>query len=414
MLLLVFLGGVLTILSPCVLPIVPLVFARAGRPFVRSTLPMLVGLALTFAATASLATVSAAWVVRASELGRGAAIALLALVAASLLVPAIAERLTRPLVRLGDRAQRRAGRAPGLLGDVAVGAAVGLLWAPCAGPILGLVVAAAAIGGSPAHAVTLFAVFAAGAAVSLGVALAAGGRALGTLRRYLGADAWVRRGLGAAALVALVAIATGRDRDLFARAGIADASGAENALVRAFAPTSAQAATAPAAGQSLDDFAAARARPAAALGDEGAAPEFAVGRPWINSAPLRMDSLRGRVVLVDFWTFACYNCLNALPHVKALEAKYRARGLVVIGVHTPELPHEKIEANVRRAVHDLDVTYPVVIDDDYAIWNAYRNHYWPAVYLVDATGHIRFHHFGEGRYAEQDAAVDQLLRDAGR
>jgi cytochrome c biogenesis protein CcdA/thiol-disulfide isomerase/thioredoxin len=399
MLLLVFLGGVLTILSPCVLPIVPLVFARAERPFARGTLPMLAGLALTFALVASLATAGASWVVRANEVGRVAALLLLAVVAASLLVPAVAERLTRPLVRLGDAAQRRAGRAPGVLGEVAVGAAVGLLWAPCAGPILGLVVAAAALGGGGARAAVLFGAFAAGAALSLGIALAAGGRALATLRRWLGADVWVRRALGLASLVALAAIATGRDRALFARAGLADGTGAENALIRLFTPSAAHASP-PAA--------------ARALADEGAAPELPGGRTWINSAPLRMDSLRGRVVLVDFWTYACINCLNALPWVRQLEAKYRDRGLVVVGVHTPELPFEKVETNVRRQVRDLGVRYPVVVDNDYAIWNAYRNHYWPAAYIVDARGHVRYHHFGEGAYKEQDAVVDQLLREAGR
>jgi peptide-methionine (R)-S-oxide reductase len=132
---------------------------------------------------------------------------------------------------------------------------------------------------------------------------------------------------------------------------------------------------------------------------------------WINSPPLRAESLNGKVVLVDFWTFECGNCLNALPHVKALEAKYRDRGLVVVGVHSPELADERPAANVQAAVKRLGVVYPVALDADYRIWNAFHNEYWPAVYLIDPSGHIRYRHFGEGDYDGQDHAVAALLAE---
>ena len=141
-------------------------------------------------------------------------------------------------------------------------------------------------------------------------------------------------------------------------------------------------------------------------------PGFDGATKWINSAPLTPESLRGKVVLVDFWTFGCYNCLNALPHVKALEAKYRDQGLVVIGVHTPEFPREKDEQNVRDEVKRLGVVYPVVMDNDYRIWKAFGNEYWPAAYFIDASGKIRYHHFGEGEYEQQDKVVQQLLAEA--
>jgi thiol-disulfide isomerase/thioredoxin len=133
---------------------------------------------------------------------------------------------------------------------------------------------------------------------------------------------------------------------------------------------------------------------------------------WINSPPLSMESLRGKVVLIDFWTYGCFNCMNALPHVKALEAKYRDQGLVVIGVHTPEFAYEKVSSNVEGAVRKLEITYPVAMDNDYQIWNAYRNQYWPAQYLVDAQGQIRYQHFGEGAYQEMDQMVQNLLNEA--
>ena len=154
-------------------------------------------------------------------------------------------------------------------------------------------------------------------------------------------------------------------------------------------------------------------RPVAGLprDDEREMPELAGATAWLNGAPLTRAALRGRVVIVDFWTYGCYNCLNALPHVKALEAKYRDRGLVVVGVHTPEFAHEKKLGTVREQVRRLGVVYPVAVDNEYRIWNAFRNRYWPAAYFVDRRGRIRFHHFGEGRYAEQERVVQRLLAE---
>lgn len=133
---------------------------------------------------------------------------------------------------------------------------------------------------------------------------------------------------------------------------------------------------------------------------------------WLNSPPLTMEGLRGKVVMVDFWTYSCSNCLNALPHVKKLAAKYRDKGLVVIGVHTPEFGFEKERRNVEQAIVRLGITFPVVMDNDYNIWNAYHNQYWPAQYLVDAQGVIRYQHYGEGAYAEIDQTVQALLNEA--
>ena len=147
---------------------------------------------------------------------------------------------------------------------------------------------------------------------------------------------------------------------------------------------------------------------------DGQLAPFEGGTEWINSTALTPELLRGKVVLVDFWTFECYNCLNALPHVKELYAKYKDRGFVVVGVHTPEFARERVPENVRREVAKLGITYPVVIDNDHRIWNAYHNQYWPAAYFADANGKMRFYHFGEGRYEEQDKVVAKLLaeRDA--
>lgn len=408
---LAYIGGILTILSPCILPIVPLVFSRADRSFARETLPMLIGLAAIFALVASVATASAQWIVKASEIGRYGAIALLAVVSVGLLVPQFTESIARPLVRAGSGIGRKTSDTQGTFGNFIVGSAIGLLWAPCAGPILGLVIAAAALNTSKTSSVLLFAAFAIGAATSLGVAMFASARALQSMKRYAGADRWVRRTLGVTALAGVFVIVMGWDRALFAKGGLVQTAGAEEVLIRRLGGTKRSSSTTD-QGKSLEQFAAEEATPA--LLDEGPAPGFAEGGPWINSAPIDIVSLRGKVVMVDFWTFECYNCLNALPYVKALEAKYRTRGLVVIGVHTPEFPREKVESNVRERVKSLGIVYPVVMDNGYKVWNSFHNQYWPAAYFIDARGKIRYHHFGEGSYDEQDKVVDKLLKEAGR
>jgi thiol-disulfide isomerase/thioredoxin len=135
---------------------------------------------------------------------------------------------------------------------------------------------------------------------------------------------------------------------------------------------------------------------------------------WLNSPPLTASGLRGKVVLIDFWTYTCINWLRTLPYVRAWADKYKNQGLVVIGVHTPEFPFEKNVDNVRRAVKDMRVDYPVAIDSDYRIWRAFKNQYWPALYFVDAKGNIRHHHFGEGRYDQSESIIQQLLTEAGK
>jgi thiol-disulfide isomerase/thioredoxin len=147
---------------------------------------------------------------------------------------------------------------------------------------------------------------------------------------------------------------------------------------------------------------------------EGRLPGFEGATGWLNSPPLTPEELRGKVVLVDFWTYTCINWLRTLAWVRAWAEKYEDDGLVVIGVHTPEFPFERNEDNVREAVEEMDVRYPVALDPDYGVWNAFANSYWPAVYIADMDGRIRHHHFGEGGYEECEQVVQQLLRDAGR
>jgi cytochrome c biogenesis protein CcdA/thiol-disulfide isomerase/thioredoxin len=414
-LVLAFLGGVLTILSPCILPIVPLVFARTGRSFARETAPMLAGLALAFTAAALIATATAHWLIVANVVGRQVALLLFAIVGITLLSERAAGWFARPLTRAGEAllGTHADAAAATPLRNVVVGMAIGLLWAPCAGPILGVLIAAAATIGAT-HAALLFLTFALGAAMSLAVVLSVGARVIARLKHGGATDTAIRRVLGAATVVTVVALFFGVDQYLFAKGGLVKTASAEEHLVSALAPEHVQPHP---PGMSLDEFAAEEDALAAAIHLDkldGDLPGFDGGTEWINSAPLSPKSLKGKVVLVDFWAFMCYNCLNAMPHVKELYAKYKDRGFVVIGVHTPELGPERVSQGVHDAVKRLGIAFPVVTDNDNRIWNAFHNQYWPAAYFADATGRLRFYNFGEGRYDEQDKVVAKLLaeRDA--
>ena len=436
-LVLAYLGGVLTILSPCILPVLPFVFARAGQPFVRSVLPLLAGMTLAFATVATLAAVGGSWAVQANQLGRYAAIALLGLFGLTLLSSRLADFVARPFVALGARLSQAAaepGRAaqPSVGSSLLLGAATGLLWAPCAGPILGLVLTGAALEGATSRSSLLLLAYAAGAATSLAVVLLVGGRVLGFLKRSLGAGEWIRRGLGVAVLVAVVAIAGGADTGFLTRLSTAQTASFEQALIDRVHPAAASPAVAPQSGTMMASgeammmradphamaggamMAQAGGHRSSALPIEGMLPSLNGAVLWLNSPPLTPEALRGKVVLIDFWTYSCINCLRALPYVRAWAEKYRNEGLVVIGVHAPEFAFEKNLDNVRRATRELKVDYPVAVDNNYAIWRAFQNQYWPAHYFIDAKGRIRHHHFGEGEYAQSEAVIQQLLAEAGR
>ena len=416
LLVLAYLGGVLTIVSPCILPVLPFVFARSGQPFIKSGLPLLTGMALTFALVATLAAVGGGWVVQVNQYGRWLALLFVALFGLTLLLPRLAERLTRPLVSAGSRLSEAAGQdnrpRPGA--SFLIGVATGLLWAPCAGPILGLILTGAALQGASIATTLLLLAYAAGAATSLAAALLLGGKVFALMKRSIGTGEWIRRGLGAAMLAGVAAIALGLDTGLLARLSTASTGGIEQALVgklsgKSPAGNGTMMAQIPAAGAAMK----VADKAPGTLPVEGQLPPLNGAVQWLNSPPLDAQALKGKVVLVDFWTYSCINCLRTLPYVKAWAEKYRDQGLVVIGVHAPEFAFERDVGNVTKAMKELGINYPVAIDNDYKIWRAFNNEYWPAHYFADAQGRIRYHHFGEGDYAESERVIQQLLREAG-
>ncbi|MEG0192806.1 MAG: cytochrome c biogenesis protein DipZ [Stenotrophomonas sp.] len=410
LLLLAYLGGVLTLLSPCILPVLPFVFARADRPFLRSTLPLLLGMALTFTVVASLAAVGSHWVAQANQIGRWVALVLMAVFAVALLWPTLADHLLAPFQRIGARLSARADAADaagrgGAWTSLLIGIATGLLWAPCAGPILGLVLTGAALNGASVGTSSLLLAYALGAVTALALAVWVGGRVFRALQARLGLGNVVRRVLGVAALLAVVAIGLGWDTGLLTRLSAVSTARIEQGLLDAV--PDAQPAAPPmmmmAAGQADTP-----------LPVEGTLPALDGATGWLNSPPLSAEQLRGKVVLIDFWTYSCINCLRAMPFVHEWAQRYRDHGLVVVGVHTPEFAFERDPRNVMKAVQQLKVEYPVALDNQYAIWRAFNNRYWPAHYFIDAQGNIRGHQFGEGNYAHSEQVIRRLLVEAGQ
>jgi cytochrome c biogenesis protein CcdA/thiol-disulfide isomerase/thioredoxin len=457
---LAYLGGVLTIVSPCILPVLPFVFTRADRSFVRSGLPMLIGLAVTFVLVAMLASVAGGWAVQANAAGRWIAMAVLAFFGVTLLLPGLADRLTRPLVALGGRlsqSQDGAGGRSGFGSSLLLGVATGLLWAPCAGPILGLILTGAALKGANAGTSLLLLAYALGAATSLALALLVGGKVFAVMKRSLGAGEWVRRGLGVLVLAAVVAIAMGLDTGFLTQVSTASTASLEQGLLdrlhakagSAAPPAGIMAGPAMGAamtggpammtgGAAMTGAPAMKGGPAMMTGGAamtgapamtggpamttsaggrsglpvlGPMPPLAGATQWLNSPPLTREGLKGKVVLIDFWTYSCINCLRALPYVEQWAKRYGPQGLVVIGVHTPEFAFEKQTSNVEHAIKQFGLTYPVAMDNDYAIWKAFNNDSWPAHYFIDAEGRVRFMHLGEGEYDQSEQVIRALLAE---
>jgi len=235
---------------------------------------------------------------------------------------------------------------------------------------------------------------------SLGIAQATGGKEMMTMTNLWRSRIWLRRNLRAAVIVGLFSVASGRDSNSMSTTSFVDTVHAGERLIDPFP-------------MRLRAVLATSADPRSLLADNGTMPDLNGGVAWLNSTPVSSQSLRGKVVLVNFWTYTCINSLRALPYVKRWASKYQKSGLVVIGVHTPEFSFEKQQSNVGAALSDLHISYPVVMDSNYRIWQDFNNQYWPAFYIVDAKGRIRYEHFGEGDYGDSERVIQELLKENG-
>ncbi|MEO9024727.1 MAG: cytochrome c biogenesis protein CcdA [Solirubrobacteraceae bacterium] len=423
-------AGAGTAITPCVLPVVPALLSASAIGGRRRPVGIVLGLALTF----TIAIVALAQLVNGVGLASGAArtLAIIVLLAFGfvLLIPELAERIQAPLSRLARFGPRT--RGSGFWSGVGVGGALGFVCAPCAGPILAAVTSVSASGGASARVVAVALAYAVGlSAVMLLYGL--GGRAvLSRVRRHARRHL-VERGLGVVLILTGVIMAFNLDvrfeealaRDTSLPAVLVDPTRAlENSgavqkrlaslrTASGFAARQSRASSTPAA--SVAGVAIPGVR-TPALPRLGPVPEFRQTQRWFNTSggrPLSLAGLRGHVVLVDFWTYTCINCIRTLPFLKGLYATYHRYGLEVIGVETPEFTFEQEAGNVQQAIQSDGLRYPVVQDNRYGTWNAYQNQYWPAEYLIDAHGEVRHTQFGEGNYRPDEAAVRQLLYEAG-
>jgi cytochrome c biogenesis protein CcdA/thiol-disulfide isomerase/thioredoxin len=397
-----FVAGVITSLSPCVLPVLPLILAGSAtstdrrRPYV-----IIAGLVLSFTVftLAGGALLSALGL--PEDLLRDLAIAAMLLLAASLLSRRVAWLLERPLLFLTRRRPTADGNG------LVLGLSLGLVFVPCAGPVLAAVTVLSATGEVGLRLVLVTAAYALGVAIPM-LAIAIGGQRLTSGNRFLRTHAATTRHVAGAVLGAgALAIAFGLDQRVTTTLPTYGTTFQErleeNATVRRELRALTGAGDARAAGTKVSN--APRAPELRGLGN------------WLNTPegePLSIAGLRGKVVIVDFWTYSCINCLRTLPHLKAWDEAYRRAGLVIVGVHAPEFAFERVSSNVRSAVKRLGLRYPVAQDNDFQTWRAYDNDYWPAKYLVDRTGRVRYTHFGEGAYGETESWIRRLLGERAR
>jgi cytochrome c biogenesis protein CcdA/thiol-disulfide isomerase/thioredoxin len=425
------LAGAGTALSPCVLPVLPALLSAGGVGGRRRPVGIVLGLSITFTVT----IVGVAKVVGGVGLGsdplRDVAIVVLLAFGLTLLLPSVAARLEAPLSRLARFGPRSTG--DGFASGLLVGGALGFVYTPCASPVLAAVISVSAASG---RTVTIAIAYAAGSAIVL-LGLSLGGRRLFDRIRKAGRGPALQRALGTIMILTAVAILTNLDVnfDQFVARNIPDVNltaslECSSAITgRLHEITGRHAKFAPANGSSACHGSATTVHTAAAGASQatllaaahalpalGPAPDFTETQRWFNtpaSRPLSLSSLRGRVVLVDFWTYTCINCIRTLPYLKAWDTAYRHDGLTIVGVETPEFAFERDAGNVANAIGQFGLRYPVVQDNNMGTWNAYGNQYWPADYLIDARGQVRYAAFGEGDYDKTETAIRALLAEAG-
>ena len=383
-----FAAGVITAFTPCILPVLPIVLAGGATGTRRRPYAIAAGLVATF--TAFLLAGAWLWgllgISEKHQIQIGAA--LLLLVALTLIVPWIGELVERPFRFLTRR------RAGDLGGGFLLGASLGLVFVPCGGPVLAALTANAATDHVGAWVVAVAIAYATGAALPM-IAIAHGGRRVtSALRAHAQA---VRIAGGVLMAAAAVVIYQGWAETLQTKVP-AYAQWVQNKIEGNSA-----------ASTHLDRLAGRQTSAAKSGSRFPQAPELTHISAWLNSPSLTLKKLRGKVVLVDFWTYSCINCLRTLPYLESWDERYRAKGLVILGVHTPEFGFEHDLGNVRAAVKRLGVKYPVALDNDYGTWNAYHNQYWPADFLIDRSGRIRDYHAGEGEYAQTEREIRALL-----
>ena len=418
LLLFAFLSGVVTILSPCILPILPIVLSGSvggkRRPY---------GVILGFILSFSIFTLTLSAIVQFLNIPADAlriiAVVLIVLFGVIMLVPQFTLLFEKFASRM-NRNTKQSKATSGFKGGLVVGFSLGLIWTPCVGPIMASVISLAITQAVDGGSVLIILAYSLGTSIPM-LAIMVGGRKLISRFSKLSANSRkVQQGFGVLMIVVGLSIGFGLDRrfqtavlDIFPGYGegltfFETIEPVQNAINNRNAPPPAMMMT----GEEAISF---DIEPKnARLGDYGMAPEIITNGMWFNSEPLTIEELKGKVVIVDFWTYSCINCVRTIPHLQSWYEAYKDEGLVIIGVHSPEFAFEREADNVKKAMDELGVDWPVVLDNQFAQWRSYQNRYWPAKYFIDATGKIRYFHFGEGEYESSEKVIRKLLDEAGR
>ena len=391
-----FLAGIVTVLSPCILPILPVILSAGATGGKSRPLGIIIGLVLSF----TFFTLTLTAIVHATGLSATAlrfiAIGLIFLFGIILIFPSLSNwfaKVTSPLANAGQKIQSSQQKS-GFSGGFILGLALGLLWTPCAGPILASITTLVATGEISWQTILMTFSYSIGAGLPMYLIAYGGNKVIRSSQFLSKHTEQIRKVFGS--LMIILAIALVFNWEMLFQEKVAkwipSITIENNPVVQK------QLQNAPAISAT-----------AANLPNEGKAPELTGITGWINTPPLTLSGLKGKVVLIDFWTYSCINCLRTLPYIEKWYDTYKDQGLVIIGVHTPEFEFEKDLQNVEEAAQRLGVKYPVALDNNYRTWIAYHNHYWPAHYLIDQDGNIRMEHFGEGGYIKTENAIRELL-----
>ena len=404
-----FLAGFVTILAPCIWPLLPIVLSASSGSGKQRPLGITLGVMTSF----TVFTLSISYLEKFFHLDanifRLLAVIIIGLLGVSMMIPALGTAFENFVNQILSPFQNKLKKqGTGFGAGYTTGFSIGLVWAPCAGPILATIATLAATQAVDSRVILVTIAYVVGLGIPLFIFSLMGSKIFGKMRQVTKYTGIVQQVFGFIMIVAALLIYTNYDKviqvkilELFPSYGNFLNKVENNDVVA----------------RQLGNLRGEKSsshKETEGLSDMGTAPDFKGIGQWLNSDPLTMAQLKGKVVLVDFWTYSCVNCVRTLPHVTGWYEKYKNNNFVVVGVHTPEFAFEKEANNVQNALHEFNIHYPVALDNNYGTWQAYKNEYWPAEYLIDAQGHIRRTHFGEGHYDQMELAIRQLLEESGQ
>lgn len=410
LLLFAFLSGLVTIAAPCIWPLLPIVLSTSATGGHRKPFGVTLGIITSFA----FFTLTLSYIVKIIPLDPNAlrfvAVVIIAFFGLTLIIPKLNQLVEGAVSKLSAKfAGAGKNQGSGFVSGFITGAALGIVWAPCAGPILATIATLAATQSVNLSIVLVTVAYVIGVGIPLFLFAFLGQRIFTRTRGVSKYTGRIQQIFGVVMIITALLILTGYDRVLQAK--LLDVFPSYSNFLNKLESNDAVT-------KQLDSL---RKVPGSAQtmvtdATRQQAPEFTGITKWLNTddKPLTMKGLKGKVVLIDFWTYTCINCIRTLPYVTGWYEKYKDQGFVVVGVHTPEFEFEKNTKNVENAIKQYTINYPVAQDNDYATWNAYSNRYWPAHYLIDAEGRVRHTHFGEGEYEETEKKIQELLKEAGK